>query len=89
VSLKTFVATRAPQAGDTNSLKSWQISGGGTALVVNFCEESAANPIFQVQVAINAYAAQDYSKPISPPNGGRWHIEVVSGTLNRACIDLV
>jgi hypothetical protein len=86
---KTFSATRGPQAGDGRQLASWSLSAGGTALVVNFCEETSGSPLFQVQVPINTSASQAYPKPIKPPAGGRWHVQVVSGTLVRGTIDLI
>ena len=89
MALKTFTGTRAPAAGDTRYLGAWHLSAGGTALVVNFCEETSATPIFQIQLPINSSSSQSYAKPIRPPSGGRWHVELVSGTLNRGAIDLV
>jgi hypothetical protein len=89
MSVKTFSATRAPVAGDTRDLTAWHLSAGAVALVVNFCEETSAAPIFQVQVPVNGSASATYLKHLSTPNGGRWHVEVVSGNLNRGAIDLV
>ena len=90
MALKTFTATRAPAAGDGKWLKSWHLSVGiTTALVANFCEDSAANPIFQVQLPISSSSSQSYDKPIRCPNGGRWHVEIVSGNFTRGAIDLI
>ena len=89
MALKTFTATRPPATGDARWLTSWHLSAGGTALVVNFCEEANTAPVFQVQVPINASASQAYHKNLRTPSGGRWHIEVVSGVLNRGAVDLV
>ena len=88
MALKTFTATRSPATGDPKKLCSWYLSAGGTALVVNFCEETSATPVFQVQVPINASASQAHPDHLSCPSGGRWHVELVSGTLNRGVIDL-
>ena len=88
MALKTFTATRAVTAGDSKRLASWHLSAGGTALVVNFCDKDSGTPLWQVQLAINTSASQAY--PQSPPvfpNG--LHVELVSGVLNRGCIDLV
>ena len=87
--MKTFTATRAAdKPGAANQLRSWHLSAGGTALVVNFCDNTAATPFFQVQVPINSSASESYpqSQPWFP-NG--LHVEVVSGILNRGCIDIV
>jgi hypothetical protein len=42
-----------------------------------------------VQVPAGAKASQGYPKPMRTPGGKRWHIELVSGTLNRSAIDLI
>ena len=89
MSVKSFTNDRPPVAGDTRKLVSWSLAAGGTAAVVNFCEESAAAPIFQVQVPANTSASQSYIHPIKPPSGGRWHVELVSGVLNRGTVDLI
>lgn len=89
MALRTFTADRPPDAGDGGGISSWHLSAGGVALVVEFCEGAAGTPIFQVQVPINTSASQSYHKPIRCPSGGEWHIEVVSGTLNRGAIDFV
>lgn len=88
MALKTFTADRPPAAGDGKFLSSWHLSAGGTALVAEFCDGTAATPLFQVQVPINTSASQSYSKTAEPffPNG--LHVEVVSGVLNRGCIDI-
>lgn len=88
MALKTFTATRAPVIGDPKKLTNWHLSAGGTALVVRFCEGTSATPIFEVQIPINSSASQAYPDHLSCPSGGQWHIEVVSGTLNRGSIDL-
>lgn len=89
MALKTFTATRPVTTGDSKRLGSWHLSAGGTALVVNFADGTSATPLFQVQLAINTSASQTYAAPALPvfPNGV--HVEVVSGVLNRGCIDLL
>jgi hypothetical protein len=88
MALKTFTATRAADApGKANTLRYWSLSAGGTALVVNFCDGTSATPVFQVQVPINSSASQALANPfIGFPNG--LHVELVSGILNRGCIDI-
>ena len=88
MSVKTVTATRSPAAGAERAIKSWHLSAS-TAAVVNCCQESSATRIFQVQVPANSSASQAYYKPIRTPGNGRWHIEVVSGALNRGAVDLV
>lgn len=89
MALKTFTADRAPANGDGKYLNSWHLSAGGTALVVELCDGTAATPLIQIQVPINTSASQSYSgmaeRPFFP-NG--LHVEVVSGALNRGCIDI-
>ena len=89
MALKTFTATRAPVAGDTRKLTSWHLSAAATAIVVNFCENTSATVIFQVQVPLNTSASQAYIHPLRPPSGGLWHIELVSGALNFGAVDLI
>ncbi len=88
MALKTFTATRAADAqGKANRLTFWSLSAGATALVVNFCDGTSSTPLFQVQVAINSSASQAYAHPfLYFPNGV--HVELVSGALNRGCIDI-
>jgi len=83
---RTFSATRAVTAGDGKSLASWDLSAGGTALVVNFCSGTSATPLWQVQVPANASASHAYSQPF-PVFVNGLHVEVVSGTLNRGLVD--
>jgi hypothetical protein len=87
MAVKTFTATRAPQAGDSKLLTGWGLSAGGTALVVNFCDGSSATPIFQVQLPVNSSGKQSYFKPLIFPN--KLHVEVVSGMLTRGSVDLL
>lgn len=90
MALKSFTASRAPATSDAGrGLASWHLSAGGTALIVNFCEEVSGDPQFQVQVPINTSASQSYAKPLRCEQGGRWHVEIVSGALNRGAIDIV
>jgi hypothetical protein len=91
VAQRTFTATRPPAAGDGRWLASWELAQGAAALVANFCEETSAAPIFQIQLPANASASQAYAKPIRCPNGGRWHVELVSGGASfvRGGLDLV
>src|SRR6266542_3230389 len=78
MALKTFTATRAPAVGDGKWLKSWHLSQGiTTALVANFCEDSAANPIFQVQLPINSSLSPSYA------TGGDTIPFVILGIGNR------
>lgn len=87
MALKTFTANRAPTAGDGKRLASYSLSAGGVALIVNFCDATNATPIFQVQVPINTSKELVFPTPAPVfPNG--LHVEVVSGTLNRGCIDI-
>jgi hypothetical protein len=87
MALKTFTATRPVTAGDSNFLKSWHLSAGAVALVVNLCDGTSATPLIQIQVPINTSASQAYHHPGAPfPKG--CHVEVISGTLNRGCIDV-
>lgn len=88
MALKTFTATRnADNPGKANFLRFWSLSAGAVALVVRFCDSSSATPLFEVQVPINSSASQSFAHPFAPfPNG--LHVEVVSGTLNRGCIDI-
>lgn len=89
MALRTFTNDRAPSASDGKYLASWHLSAGGTALVVEFCDGTAATPLFQVQVPISTSASQSYgigeNRPFFP-NG--LHVELVSGVLNRGCIDI-
>jgi hypothetical protein len=87
MALRTFTATRAVAAGDGKILRSWHLSAGAVALVVNFCDGTSATPIFQVQVPINTSASQAYPHP-GAIFGSGCHVEVVSGTLNRGSIDV-
>lgn len=87
MALKTFTADRAPQAGDSKFLCSWSLSAGATALVVELCDGTAATPLLQIQVPINTSASQTYDRPLLFPSG--LHVELVSGALNRGCIDLL
>lgn len=89
MAIKTFTATRAPVSGDSKKLSAWQLSAGAVALVVNFCEGTSASPVFQVQVPVNSSSSLAYHKNLGTPSGGYWHVEVVSGTLNRGAVDLV
>ena len=88
MALKTFTADRsADLAGKADRLTFWSLSAGAVALVVNFCDGTSSTPLWQVQVAVNASASQAYAHPfLYFPNG--LHVEVVSGTLNRGCIDI-
>lgn len=86
MALKTFTATRPPATGDGKTLKNWHLSAAGTALVVRFCDGTSATPLFEVQVPINTSASQAYGVGIVFPAG--LHIELVSGALNRGCIDI-
>jgi hypothetical protein len=86
--LRTFTATRAPQAGDTKRLASYSLSAGATPLVVNFCNGSAAAPIFQVQVPALGSKSVGFDQPSLPVFVNGLHVEVVSGTLNRGAIAL-
>lgn len=85
---KTFTATRAAtQVGRADTLRFWSLSAGGVALIVNFCDGTSATPLWQVQVPINSSASQALAQPaLSFPSG--LHVELVSGTLNRGCIDI-
>jgi len=74
-------------AGDGKSLHSWHISAGAVAVVVEFCNGDAASPLIQVQVPINTSASQAYPHP-APVFPAGLHVELVSGTLNRGCIDI-
>lgn len=89
MALRTFTDDRAPAAGDGKYLNSWHLSAGGTALIVRFCDGTSSTPMFEVQVPINTSASQSYGgfaeRPFFP-NG--LHVEVVSGALNRGCIDV-
>jgi hypothetical protein len=87
VALKTFTADRPPVAGDGKRLHSWHISAGAVAVIVEFCDGTAATPMFQVQVPINTSASQVYghAAPVFPAG---LHVELISGTLNRGCIDI-
>lgn len=88
MALKTFTATRAVTAGDGKRLASWALSAGGVALVVRLCDGTSATPLIELQVPINASASEVYAQqaPVFP-NG--LHVELISGTLNRGCVDLV
>jgi hypothetical protein len=88
VALKSFSATRAPQAGDSKRLGYWSLSAGGTALVVRLCDGTSATPLIEIQVPINSSASQAYAAPNLPIFPNRLHVEVVSGVLNRGCVDL-
>jgi len=87
MALKTFTADRSPAAGDGKRLYSWHLSAGAVALVVEFCDGTAATPLIQVQVPINTSASQAYAHD-APTFPAGLHVELVSGTLNRGCIDI-
>lgn len=91
MALRTFTGTRAVGAGgavDGKYLSSWHLSCAGTALVVRLCDGTSATPLIEIQVPINTSASQAYPRGGEPffPNG--LHVEVVSGALNRGCIDI-
>lgn len=86
MAIKTFTATRPPAAGDGKQLRSWHLSAGAVALIVELCDGVVGTPLIQIQVPINTSASQAYPSPLIFPAG--LHVEVVSGTLNRGAIDL-
>jgi hypothetical protein len=87
MALRTFTADRPPIAGDGKMLRSWHLSAGAVALVVELCDGTAATPLIQIQVPINTSASQAYPHP-GPVFPAGLHVELVSGTLNRGAIDI-
>lgn len=89
MALKTFTDDRAPATGDGKYLNSWHFSAGGTACVIRLCDGTSSTPLIEIQVPINTSASQSYGgsgrRPFFP-NG--LHVELVSGALNRGCIDI-
>jgi hypothetical protein len=86
VSMKSFTATRPVAAGDGRRLASWSLSAGAVALKVQFCNGTAAAPMFEIQVPVNASSSMSYPSPPVFPLG--CHLELISGTLNRGEIDV-
>lgn len=75
--------------GKGKRLASWHFSAAGTAIVANFRNGGAAGPIqWQVQIPINASASQAYSNP-APLFTNSLYVEIVSGAVNAANVDLI
>lgn len=87
MALKTFTNDRAPAVGDGKRLASVHLAATAAA-VVELCDGTAATPLIQFQIPINTSKEVVYSQPMPVfPNG--LHVELVSGTLGRGCVDLV